>query len=796
MYNIESFTKKANIVINKAFLQAGKLGHTYVGSEHILLSLISEQGCTAYGAFKMCGINESDVIKKIIELVGRGEPALVSDNAITPAAKRTIERAIQLAISSGLRLAGTEHLLSALLMQDNCTAINIISDVGGNVSRLSNACSNTSSTHIYNSPGKLNILNKYGRDLTKEASEKKCDPVFCREKEIERIIQILSRRTKNNPCLIGEAGVGKTAVVEGIAAMLANGNVPEAIRHKHIFSLNLTSMLAGAKYRGDFEERIKQCIDEVVENGGIILFIDELHTIVGAGAAEGAIDAANILKPQLARGELQVIGATTINEYRRHIEKDAALDRRFQQVMINEPTQEEAVKIIGGLKKCYEDFHNAFITDDAVKAAVELSVRYQPERFLPDKAIDLIDEAASKERIKASTTPQTLSQLADSLKSMLEKQSLQRKSSNEMSSIYPEIHRMKNKSAPSWYSNSEEKRVTVDNENIAEVISTATGIPVARISKGEGERLINLEDELHKRVIGQNEAVHTVADAIRRSRSGLKEPTRPMGCFLFAGPTGSGKTELSKALAECLFGNENAIIRFDMSEYMEKHSVSKLIGAPPGYVGYEDGGVLTERVRRKPYSIVLFDEIEKAHTDINNILLQIFEEGVLTDNIGRTISFRNTIIILTSNIGASHISDRSYIGFLQDDTVQAIKHDVMKDIRKFFSPELIGRMDEIIVFDPLTKIELTDIAKKMLDNLRKRAYALEISVEFTPEAIDKLIECGCDKTGARKLRHDITVGIENMLSRKILNGTVKKGDNIRLFIENGDFSFKSIQMQE
>lgn len=791
MYNIESFTKKANTVINKAFLQAGKLGHTYVGSEHILLSLISEQGCTASGAFRMCGISEADVMKKVVEFVGRGEPSVVSDDSITPAVKRAIENAAEIAFESDSRLAGTEHLLAAILRQEDCTAVAILKELGSNISRLSGVCAAASGTKQGSAEMKLPNLMKYARDLTKEAAENKCDPVIGREKEIERVVRILSRRNKNNPCLIGEAGVGKTAVVEGIAAMLAEGNVPEAIRRKHIFSLNLTSMLAGAKYRGDFEERVKLCLDEVAGNGNIILFIDELHTIVGAGAAEGAIDAANILKPQLARGELQVIGATTISEYRKYIEKDAALNRRFQQVMINEPNEEEAVRIISGLKKCYEDFHNANITDEAVRTAVELSIRYQPERFLPDKAIDLIDEAASRERMKAAATPQTLSQLADSLKHMLEKQQPQRRTAE----LLPQSRNAeKYRSLPSWYSPGEEKRVTVNGESIAEIISDITGIPLKSITAGESERLLNLEGELHKRIIGQDNAVHAVADAVRRSRTGLKEPKRPMGCFLFTGPTGSGKTELSKALAECLFGDEESLIRFDMSEYMEKHSVSKLIGSPPGYVGCEDGGILTERVRRKPYSVILFDEIEKAHSDINNILLQIFEEGTLMDSSGRSVSFRNTVVILTSNLGAVKLTENSGVGFLYNSSSDSEKN-LMKEVRNYFSPELLGRLDEIIVFRQLTDNQLADIAKKMLDGLKKRALALEISVEFAPEAVEKLAKCGCGKSGARNLRHDITVNVENMLSKKILSGEIKKGDSVRLLIENDSFSFKTVQLQ-
>lgn len=791
MYNIESFTKKANLVINKAFLQAGKLGHTYVGSEHILLSLISETGSTAASVFRVCGVKEDAVLNRIITIIGRGEPITVSEEAITPAAKHIIEHAYIISAETGSRLAGTEHILLALLSHETCTAVQIIRDVGGSITRLTNACAgiNVMDTQVYNPITKAPTLLKYGRDLTLAAKEDKCDPVFCRDKEIERVIQILSRRTKNNPCLVGEAGVGKTAVAEGIAKMIADGRVPESIRNKRIFSLSLTSMLAGAKYRGDFEERIKQCIDEVVDNGNIILFIDELHTIVGAGAAEGAIDAANILKPQLARGELQIIGATTIEEYRKYIEKDSALERRFQQVMINEPSEEESIKILGGLRRCYEDFHRVKISDEAIAASVELSVRYQTDRFLPDKAIDLIDEASSRARMKMSAEPQTLSELANSLKRMLDKQS--------NTGAMPEPVSKKPKSSLSWYTDSEAKPVVIGREDIAEVLSIATGIPVTNLTESESERLLNLETEIHKRVIGQNEAVHAVSDAVRRSRSGLKDPSRPISCFLFAGPTGSGKTELSKALAECLFGDENAVIRFDMSEFMEKHSVSKLIGSPPGYVGYNEGGQLTERVRKRPYCVLLFDEIEKAHTDIFNILLQIFEDGILTDSTGRTVSFRNTIIIMTSNIGASRITENKSLGFIAGDfSDNAAKHDVMNEIKRIFKPELIGRLDEIIVFTRLTETELSGIAVKMLDSLKKRANALEISVEFHTDALNKLIRDGYDKSGARKLRHDISASIESLLSKQILDGSIKKGDNAVLILEDDNYCFKVSQMQE
>ncbi|MBD5137892.1 MAG: ATP-dependent Clp protease ATP-binding subunit [Ruminococcus sp.] len=791
MYNLESFTKKANIVINKAYIQAGRLGHIYMGSEHLLLALVSEPNCTASGIFRMCGIREETVLGRITALVGRGEPCAVDRDAATPSVKRIIERAFILASESGARLTGTEHLLLALLREEQCTAVSIIEEIGGNLSGLSRACSATTANDIPGGMTKTPTLLKYGKDLTKAAREKKFDPVFCREKEIERVIQVLSRRTKNNPCLVGEAGVGKTAIAEGIAVMLAEGRVPEAIRGKQLFSLSLTSMLAGAKYRGDFEERIKQCLDEVAANGRIILFIDELHTVVGAGAAEGAIDAANILKPQLARGELQIIGATTLEEYRRFIEKDSALERRFQQVLIKEPTEEEALSIIGGLKRCYEDFHGVTITDGAVRAAVSMSVRYLPDRFLPDKAIDLIDEASSRARMKYAESPRTLSELAESLKRMLEKQT------ESCAGLSGQGNNCSSKRGDtSWYSDSEAPAVEVTEESIAEVVSLATGIPVTRLTADESKRLLELEGELKKRVIGQDEAVEAVADAVRRSRAGLKDPSRPMGCFLFTGPSGAGKTELSKALAECLFGTENAMIRFDMSEYMEKHSVSKLIGAPPGYMGCEDGGQLTEKVRKKPYSVILFDEIEKAHGDVSNILLQIMEDGILTDSKGRRVSFRSTVVILTSNVGAELLGDKKSVGFLPVGAGdEAVRSDVLKALRERFRPELIGRLDEIIVFKKLEKAELGQIARKMLTGLCRRAEAMEIAVEFSDGAIDALVSDGLDRTGARKLRRKITSEVESMLSKNILDGTVKKGDKAVVMAEDGRIYLKVSQMQ-
>lgn len=792
MYNLESFTKKANVVINKAYIQAGRLGHIYMGSEHLLLSLVSEPNCTASGIFKMCGIKEEIILGRITALVGRGEPCLVDREAATPSVKRIIERAFILASESGARLTGTEHLLLSLLREDQCTAVTIIEEIGGSLSGLSKACSVSAANDISGGNLKTPTLLKYGKDLTKAAREKKFDPVFCREKEIERVIQVLSRRTKNNPCLVGEAGVGKTAIAEGIAVMLAEGRVPEAIRGKQLFSLSLTSMLAGAKYRGDFEERIKQCLDEVAANGRIILFIDELHTVVGAGAAEGAIDAANILKPQLARGEIQIIGATTLEEYRKFIEKDSALERRFQQVLIREPSEEEALSIIGGLKRCYEDFHGVTITDGAVKAAVSMSVRYLPDRFLPDKAIDLIDEASSRAKMKCAESPRTLSELAESLKRMLERQTETCAGLNCSSGSSAGVKR----GNTSWYSDSEAPAIEVTEDSIAEVVSLATGIPVTRLTADESKRLLELESELKKRVIGQDEAVEAVADAIRRSRAGLKDPSRPMGCFLFTGPSGAGKTELSKALAECLFGTENSIIRFDMSEYMEKHSVSKLIGAPPGYMGCEDGGQLTEKVRKKPYSVILFDEIEKAHSDVSNILLQIMEDGILTDSKGRRVSFRSTVVILTSNVGAELLGDKKSVGFSRagDDSC-SVRSDVLKALRERFRPELIGRLDEITVFKKLGAPELGQIARKMLAGLCRRAEAMEISVEFSDGAIDALTADGLDKTGARKLRRKITSTVESLLSKNILDGTVKKGDKAVVMADGGRIYLKVSQMQ-
>lgn len=769
MYNSEIFTKKANIVINKALLTAGRLGHTYAGSEHLLLALASEQGSTAYSIIRSCGLSDEKILSDIIRLVGRGNAASVDISSATPVFNRIIDSACRKASASKIRPAGTEHLLGAILDEENSTAYSIIINEGGNISRLISAC-NIPEHAPKPAAIKAPTLLKYGRDLTELAAENKCDPVFCRDKETERVIQILSRRTKNNPCLVGEAGVGKTAVAEGLARLIATGKVPPFLRDKRIISLNLTSMIAGAKYRGDFEERIKQCLDEAAENSNIILFIDELHTIVGAGAAEGAIDAANILKPQLARGDIKVIGATTFDEYRRFIGKDSALDRRFQQVIIEEPSEEDCRKILKGLAGCYESFHKVIITDEAIDAAISLSMRYISDRCLPDKAVDLIDEAASRAKIRGFGEPKTLKELADNLNRMLEKQER------------PPVRQEHTSSS---------KDVYVTADDIACVLSASAGIPLSRITFTEGQRLLTLESELHKRIIGQDEAVKAVSDAVRRGRSGLKDPARPIGSFIFCGPSGVGKTELAKALAECLFGDENALIRLDMSEYMEKHSVSRMIGSPPGYVGFEEGGQLTEAVRKKPYSVVLFDEIEKAHSDVSNILLQILEDGILTDSRGRRISFRNTIIILTSNIGAKRISEKNSIGFLPADFDGDIKQQVIKELNDFFRPELLNRIEDIIVFGRLSGDEMPKLTERMLSALCERAMELEISVEFSDDAIAEITKEGFDKFGARKLRHVIVSNVENLLSRKILSGELHKGDKVLLSYDGGEFSVKT-----
>lgn len=714
---------------------------------------------------------------------------------------------------TGSSYVGTEHILLAIVSESDSYATSILRKLGVSSNAVANAVAGGlqkgSSENQFSGmengypQGKEeggSALEKFGRDLTKAAKNGEIDPVIGREKEIKRVIQILSRRTKNNPVLIGEPGVGKTAVAEGLALEIANGNVPEILRDKKVVSLDLTGMIAGAKYRGDFEERIKSAIDEVKKSKDTILFIDELHTIVGAGSAEGSADAANILKPSLARGDFQVIGATTINEYRKYIEKDAALERRFQPVKVGEPTKEQAVEILKGLRDSYEAHHKVRITNEAIEAAVNLSSRYIADRYLPDKAIDLIDEGSSKVKLKGLTSPpdiKSLEELIDKLEqekaSAINEQDFERaaKLRDEQKNVQSQLDTAKKE----WYENRENRNGEVTPEVIAEIVSEWTGIPVVQLTKEESERLLNLEKELHERVVGQNEAVSSVAKAIRRGRVGLKDPKRPIGSFIFLGPTGVGKTELCKALAAAMFGDENAMLRIDMSEYMEKHTVSRLVGSPPGYVGFDEGGQLTEKVRRKPYSVILFDEIEKAHPDVFNILLQILDDGRLTDSQGRTVDFKNTVIIMTSNIGAKLLTEKhSSLGFTDENSenkeTENTKELVLGELKKAFRPEFINRIDDIIVFDRLSKDEIKEIAVKMLAGLKKRLSDMEIEIEFTDEAVSAIADKGFDEVyGARPLRRAITSDIEDPLSEKMLDGTIKAKSKVKCDFADGKFTF-------
>ena len=705
----------------------------------------------------------------------------------------------------GHGFVGTEHLLLGILREGDCIAVRILEELGVDINKLfsdlvdalnADSQSGVSGDGNARSGGGTKTIEQFGRDLTKMAKEGKFDPVIGRDKEIERVIQILSRRTKNNPCLIGEPGVGKTAVAEGLAQKIAAGDVPEVLKNKRVLTLDLSSMVAGAKYRGEFEERLKTAIDEVIKDGNVIIFIDEMHTIIGAGAAEGAIDAANILKPALARGEMQVIGATTLNEYKKYIEKDAALERRFQPITIGEPTPEEAEQILMGLRDKYEAHHKVAITDEAIKAAVKMSHRYIADRFLPDKAIDLVDEAASKVRLRTLTVPPEIHESELKLEEAVkEKQAAIQVQDFEKAAKFrdeeAELRKKTEEMRKKWESenHSSDKKVTA--EDIAQVVAEWTGIPVKSIAEDESERLLHLEENLHKRVIGQDSAVTAVAKAIRRGRVGLSDPKRPIGSFIFLGPTGVGKTELSKALANVLFGDDDAVIRVDMSEYMEKHSVSKLIGSPPGYVGFDEGGQLTDKVRRKPYSVVLFDEIEKAHPDVFNIMLQILDDGMLTDSKGRRVSFKNTIIIMTSNIGARMITDKKPMGFNSesaDEKYKDIKDKVMDQLKEAFRPEFLNRIDDIIVFKPLEKEDIKKITVNMLKEVTNRLSEREIKVEYTDACIDRLADVGFDPTyGARPLRRAITSNIEDMIAENILEGKVKNNSTVKVDVADDKF---------
>ena len=787
MYSFTGFTEKANNALNAAMESAEDLGHTYIGSEHILLGLLLDTTSEAGKILSSEKITYENVYKMIRENVGAGIPTELEPQDFTPRAKHIVESALMLSSSMGKSLAGTEHILISVCREGTGFACEILNRLGTPVQNIIKNVAKEQGTKGKSNQKSENESNlqKYSRDLTALARENKIDPVIGREEEIRRVIQILTRRTKNNPCLIGEPGVGKTAIAEGLALRIANGDVPELLANKRILSLDLTGMVAGTKYRGDFEERIKNIIEEAKNSEDTVLFIDEVHTLVGAGSAEGAVDAANILKPSLARGELQVIGATTIDEYRKNIEKDPALERRFQPVTVGEPSEEDAIEILKGIRDKYEAHHKVKITDEAIAAAVSLSSRYIGDRFLPDKAIDLIDEAASKVRLQQFTAPPEIKETERQLaKTSAEKQSaVERQDFEEAARLRDEEKELKRKydeEKAHWKSAEAGKNLAVTEKEIAEIVSGWTGIPVTQMTEKESERLLKMEDELHKRIIGQEKAVSAVAKAIRRGRAGLKDPKRPIGSFLFCGPTGVGKTELSKALATSLFGDENAMIRLDMSEFMEKHTVSKLIGSPPGYVGFDEGGQLTEKIRRKPYSVVLFDEIEKAHPDVFNMLLQILDDGVLTDSKGRKVDFKNCVIIMTSNVGARLINEeRHSFGFADGDTEgntdEKIREAVNGELKNTFRPEFLNRIDDIIIFNRLTKEQIEQIAKNLLEGLKNRLNNIEYQVEFDSSVIDFVTKEGFDKVyGARPLKRAVRSNIEDVLSEKILDGTLKK----------------------
>ncbi|MCI5893637.1 MAG: ATP-dependent Clp protease ATP-binding subunit [Clostridiales bacterium] len=816
------FTESAQKAINLAAESAMELGHNYVGTEHMLLGLLKEGEGVAAKILESNDINEDNVSEVIHEILTTGEPISAPPDSFTPRTKYVIQRSAVEARRLGHNYVGTEHLLIALLRETSSIASKILISLGANPQKLYTDVLNMLSDDEAEEaaaggyaagepapkPGRggkksdCPTLMKFGRDLTEMARDGKLDPVIGRDKAIERVIQILSRRSKNNPCLIGEPGVGKTAVAEGLAQKIAKGEVPEILKDKKVIALEMSSMIAGAKYRGEFEERLKKAMDEIRKSGKIILFIDEIHTIIGAGAAEGAIDAANILKPALSRGEIQIVGATTLDEYRKHIEKDAALERRFQPITLDEPTPEDTLEILKGIRDKYEAHHRVKISDEALEAAVKLSVRYISDRYLPDKAIDLIDEAASRLKLKNMTAPPDVREIEEKIEALkAEKEAAittqeyekAAKLRDEEKSLRESLRKTKEE----WTNDSANADAVVTEKEIAEIISLWTSIPVKTLEESESERLLRLEEILHKRVVGQNEAVTAVAKAIRRGRVGLKDPKRPIGSFIFLGPTGVGKTELSKALAEAMFGDEDSIIRVDMSEYMEKHSVSRLVGSPPGYVGYDEGGQLTDKVRTKPYSVILFDEIEKAHPDVFNILLQILEDGILTDSQGRRVDFRNTVIIMTSNLGARLITGggTKSLGFAavdEDEEAERdyakIKEDVLGELKQAFKPEFLNRIDEIIVFHKLSRENIKEIAGKMLGGIKERLQSNGITAEVTESAIEKIAENGFDDNyGARPLRRAIQSDIEDMVAERMLEGKIKEGQTVVIDYKDDKF---------
>ena len=804
----DRFTEKARNAIQKARAAAAELGHSYIGTEHLLLGVVRETDALGSRVLRENGFEEDLVLDLIEKTVGRGAPGMPVQG-LTPRCKRVIEIAVAEATRLRHSYVGTEHLLMGILREPESTAAHLLTAAGGDLNRIYTDVFTRFSASDYRAAARsggvgqrtavrrveTKNLDQYSRDLTEMASRGELDPVIGRDREIARVIQILSRRSKNNPVLIGEPGVGKTAVAEGLAQRVAHGEVPENLRDKRIVSLDLTGMIAGTKYRGDFEDRLKNVLKEVGKAKDVVLFIDELHTVIGAGAAEGAIDAANILKPALSRGEIQIVGATTISEYRKHIEKDAAFERRFQPVTVAEPTEDESVQILRGLRDRYEAHHGLKITDEALTAAVKLSARYISDRFLPDKAIDLVDEAASRVRMENLTAPDEMKTIEAKLSTLAaQKEEAVRAQDYELAAQLRDRERSERgaleKARGEWDAGRGGSRGAVSAEDIAAVVSGWTGIPVTSLTESESERLLHMEDVLHRRVIGQNEAVAAVARAIRRGRVGLKDPHRPVGSFLFLGPTGVGKTELCRALAEAMFGDENAMIRVDMSEDMEKHTVSKLIGSPPGYVGYDEGGQLTEKVRRKPYSVVLFDEIEKAHEDVFNLLLQIMDDGRLTDSQGRTVDFRNTVIVMTSNIGARAITDRrAALGFSGLDgtperSYAEIREAVTAELKKTFRPEFLNRIDETIVFRRLTGEDIRAIAGNMVQTVALRAAALGVHLTVTPEAVARLAEAGYDADyGARPLRRTVQTQLEDPLAEALLTGALSSGGEAEAVVD-------------
>ncbi len=801
------FTERAQKVLALAQEEALRLGHNNIGTEHILLGIVREGEGIAAKALSALGLSSEKIQKEVEALIGRGQE-LTQTIHYTPRAKKVIELSMDEARKLGHSYVGTEHILLGLIREGEGVAARVLNNLGVSLNKARQqvlhllGSNEAASSHQGGGSSNANTptLDSLARDLTVVAREGSLDPVIGRGKEIQRVIEVLSRRTKNNPVLIGEPGVGKTAIAEGLAQQIVNNEVPEILRDKRVMTLDMGTVVAGTKYRGEFEDRLKKVMDEIRQAGNIILFIDELHTLIGAGGAEGAIDASNILKPSLARGELQCIGATTLDEYRKYIEKDAALERRFQPIQVDEPTLEESIQILKGLRDRYEAHHRVSISDEAIEQAVKLSDRYISDRFLPDKAIDLIDEAGSKVRLRSFTTPPNLKELEQKLESVRNEKdaSVQSQEFEKAASLRDTEQRLREELEDTkkiWKEQQGKENSAVTVEDIAMVVSSWTGVPVSKLAQEETERLLNMEEILHSRVIGQEEAVKAVAKAVRRARAGLKDPKRPIGSFIFLGPTGVGKTELARALAESIFGDEDAMIRIDMSEYMEKHSTSRLVGSPPGYVGYEEGGQLTEKVRRKPYSVVLLDEIEKAHPDVFNILLQVLEDGRLTDSKGRTVDFRNTILIMTSNVGADTLKRSKHLGF----TVEAegqdykdMKGKVMAEMKRAFRPEFLNRIDEIIVFHSLEKPHLAEIVKLMADQLTKRLKEQEIDLELTKEAIDKIAEEGFDpEYGARPLRRAIQKHIEDRLSEELLKGVVQKGQKVTLDVDKGEFVVKS-----